>query len=427
MRTFGLRYLLRDVEGDPGSGGAAAAVIDDPGQGGDGSELAAPEPRPSEKRFAELRESLKAPDDSDEGGKTADASDDPKKPAAEGKSPGPVRTPKEPAADKDGDKPKASDEPKPKADKAKDGDKTDDAPEPIKVALPARQKGQPDLEFELPRAPLEEAGVDVDELLERVSQLRKMGLRAQELLPAREDLAARQAELDEVEAELDADPVSFIVSRIEQPALQEKIVERLLTSLDEDAFTRILAIADRLAKDPVKRENERLKQERADRDRREDRTRDTGERKASLAAARRIGEQIVTVMEEVGVDGDDPRAERFFDYAMSSLGRHITKNKIENLDPSTVPELLEQLGVLQDFGLKRGTRSADTPKPKDEKTKGDGKQKDPRERDRRRREAATAPGGDGAPALGGERPPKGHNHGQRMGWLRERLGLPKKR
>jgi hypothetical protein len=90
--------------------------------------------------------------------------------------------------------------------------------------------------------------------------------------------------------------------------------------------------------------------------------------------------------------------------------------------------LLEELGVLDDFGLKRKKAS---PKPKDG---GDGKTappadgvKDPRERDRARREATTTPSGDGAPAAAADRPPKGQTHGQRMGWLRDRLGLAKKR
>lgn len=426
---FGIRWARLDAEGGEGAGAGGAATTEDPGAADAPKEPAAPELTPFQKKLAGMRQDLKKGDDA-AGGETpegeGEAATDDKAKADDG-SPGPKRTPKKPDAKDEKPEPKAKTDDKAKPDaKAKA-----DEPEPLKLSLPHREPGQADVEFVIPRKALEDAGVDVKEFEARMTQMRKGFLRYQDLLPAKEEIAAQRAELEEFEAELREDPVSFIAERIEKPELHEQIVERLLTMLPQEAFDRVLTKADQMEKDPTKRENARLRAQVAQQDRAADRRAKADEKKTDLGGAKKIGEQISGLMEDVGLDADDPKAARFFDYAIASLVRHVEKNKLDSLDPSTVPELLAELGVLEDFGLERKAEKPKAPAKskaagKSPAAGGDAVPQDPRERDKRRREATTTPSGDGAPAAAGDRLPKGGTFRQKMDGLRSHLGLPKK-
>lgn len=362
-----------------------------------------PEPSATEKKFAELRESL----ETDEG--------------ADDKSPGPVRTPKQ---EEPADEPKAEEKPKteaeekptPKGEESKESDDGETKPEPVVLKLPGRNRGDPDFELPVDPAFLEEQGIDAKTAEERIRQIRNVAERGADLITAREEIAAERAELDELGQALEQDPVGFLTTKITNPKLQEAVATRLLTTLPDDAFDRVVKAVDQYLEKPGERETARLRQEVEDRNRQDELEGNKAARKADIDYAREIGKGIVGVMEDAGLDFDDARGERFYDHAVSTLIRHTEKNKINDLDPSKIPDLLEELGVLEDFGLSREAK----PKGKDadKKSAAESKQ-DPRERDRRRREATTTPAGDGAEAATGERPPKGQSFKERIKWIKE--------
>lgn len=445
-----------------GNEAGAAAVIDKPAGATPspdmpgGGEAPKPELRPSEKKFAELREKVGMPP------KQERQYDLPPDPRAAGDDPAPpakalpegwtrdadgrVRNEKgdfakipaagdekKPAPDDDGDElPPAAEAGAAGADGA-DGAADDGAAagelEPIVAKLPGRQPDDPDFELPLDRAALEEAGIDPDEAVERLNQLRNGALRRNQVAQALEGVQKQRAELDTIYESMEADPSGFLTTRV-APKLREKVAVDLLMSLDEEGFSRVVDRADVWVRKPdVRRteataaENARLKAER-------DSLREAGTRSDDVTTGTQIAQQIEGLIPDTMTDA---RADRFFRFATDELIRYAEQHRLESLDAAKVPQILSDLGVLDDFGLSPdgqptrttdGTGSADGARPAGSapNAETDPTGEDAAERMRRRREAAaTAPAGAGAGAAGGFKKVPGERHADRMARLKKSL------
>jgi hypothetical protein len=178
-------------------------------------------------------------------------------------------------------------------------------------------------------------------------------------------------------------------------------------------------------------ENARLRADQARRD-------ELATKRAESAEVKTIGSALAALIPE---DMDTKKGDRFFDYAVRQLQQHVEANaehyKKNRLDPADVPQILADLGVLQDFGLsveETPTPAAKPPLAKPAPPKGaavPARAKAPattgadlRKRVETRKAAATAPAGAGSATTGQPPLPKGHSWEEKKSWLKKQLGLP---
>lgn len=295
----------------------------------------------------------------------------------------------------------------------------------IVAKLPGRRPDDPDFDLPLDKAALEALGITPEEALDRVAQLRNMGMRRAELVTQLEAVNADRAELDSFEEALRTDPGGFLSERVPEP-VQEAVAEKLLKRLSPEAWDRLMEKCAAWDKAPEKRstehvreENERLRAEQKRRD-------EVATRRAESAEVKSIGTAIADLIPD---DMGQAKGDRFFDYAIQQLQRHIEKHGIKTLDPTEVPQILADLGVLQDFGLSVAEKPTTVPPAKTAPPKGAAAPartqtgEDLKKRVETRKAAATAPAGAGSGTSGRPPLPKGHTWDQKKAWLKDRLGI----
>lgn len=306
--------------------------------------------------------------------------------------------------------------------------------EPLVVSVPGREPDDPDVELPLDAEALEELGISAQEARERVQQLRNGYMRREELHRHMEQVQTDRAELEFIEQQLAEAPEDFILGHV-SPDIQQRVVERVLATMDDDQFRSLVEKVAGWERDPVSRRDEavRLREERLER--REQLRRDYQRKAASTERAVEIGQRIDQIVPE---SWPDDKRRRFFRFSVAALEDHIRQNQIEDLDPADVPQVLGRIGILDDFGLAdRGaseTGSADGSSASSAGSDGSAGEaeierakragEEVRERVKRRKDAAaTAPAGAGSSVLGGAKPPKGQSFEERMNWLEKRLGV----
>lgn len=282
--------------------------------------------------------------------------------------------------------------------------------------LPGRQPDEDDIELALPRAALEEAGVDVDAITERFKQMRNGFMRGSEFRKERDVLLADRAEFDSIVAAVKADPVGFVTQTVQKPEFREAVARDILLALDDEAFERVVQQVDGWIRDPRDRELERTKTENKRLSAERTREEQSGATKDDLEYAASIRDSIQEIIpaEWEGSGRDD----RFFSYAVQALIDYTQKHDIEDLAPADVSRVLAELGVLEDFQLGPDTEQPAGKKPAKDAPTAQGN--DPKTRIKRRREAAAVtPAGAGGEGASGNAPPRGQSFKERMSWLRK--------
>lgn len=307
------------------------------------------------------------------------------------------------------------------------------------LKLPARRKGDPDFELPVDVEFLEAAGIDPADAVERINQLRNGAMYRAEHEEAMGQVQAQQDELDGIYEDLEADPAGFILEAV-NPKLRTGLAEQLVTSLDDESFNQLVRKMEGWRRNPQTREaaaaTAEVKRLRESQKRATDR--DTN--KQTTQNVRAVGNAIKSLIP----DGmDEGRADRFVRAAATELRRHVADNKLTTLEPSEIPEILGNIGVLEDYGISlddEGAEAASTPpqetpsvngktRPrKDAKagSKSKAKGEDVRERLKRRKASASTPAGAGSAAPTGFQKVQGESYGDRRNRLARAMGLPEK-
>lgn len=302
------------------------------------------------------------------------------------------------------------------------------------VSLPARHADDEDIRVPIDPQILEELGMDAEEVTQRFAQLRNGYARRQEAEAIVAEVEEDRAELDAIQVELESDPAGFIMGAV-SPKLRPQIAEELILQLDDEAFARIAQKVQSWSRKPdarvteaTKTENARLKQEKT--------SRTAARTQAAVKAqVRDIGKAIRSLIPDTM---KETTSARFIQIAATELQKHVKENKIDTLDPSEVPGLLADFGVLEDFNVSvngdaSSTSSSDDPKPRKKRKDADKassssasdgkKKKDVRDRMRRRKRATSTPAGAGSAAASGFVKVAGENHKDRMARLKKHLGV----
>jgi len=311
------------------------------------------------------------------------------------------------------------------------------------VSLPARHQGDEDVRVPIDLELCEEMGLDPKEVVERFNQMRNGYAYRQEAEAIVSQVEDDRAELDGIQAALEANPSGFIVESV-APEVRGRVVDELVLGLPDEDFQALAAKVAKWTRTPDARrteattaENKRLREERS--------AAETARaQKAVKAQVREIGSAIRQLIPETMAERT---SRRFIQVAASELQRHVKENKLEVLDPTKVPGILADLGVLEDFNVPASsassngdgsTTSSEDPKPRKkrkaakkkaasssagEKTEG----KDVRERLRRRKRATSTPAGAGSAAASGFTKVPGESHEQRMERLSRHLGVKRRK
>lgn len=301
--------------------------------------------------------------------------------------------------------------------------------EAIVAKLPGRRPDDPEFELPLDKAALEAAGIDPQEAVERLNQLKNEGMRRQQYVEAMEGVSADRAELDGIEQAMRTDPAGFLTQKV-NPAVQEAVAETLLRHLPEEAWDRLMEKCAAWDSNRVQRRTEATEATNKRLQAQLDQQNETRQRQAEAGEVKNIGTAIADLIPE-GME--QAKGDRFFDYAVLQLQKYISDNNINRLDAAKVPQILADLGVLQDFGLDVEPTPGAKPAPAKSapvKTAAvPARAKAPvqtgetvRKRVETRKAAATAPAGAGSGTTGTPLP-KGQKFEERLKSLRERFGL----
>lgn len=389
----------------PPAGGEVEVVETQEAQESEGS--------PFEKHMAKLRAELE-----EESAEPAEVPDD---------------EPAEPVVD--GELEEESAEPAPAAAEEEAGDEA--LADYVFVALPGRREEDGDFELPLDKAALEAAGIDPKDAEERVRQLKNGFVRG-------EQLRARQAELDDADEringifdELEADPAGFLTSGV-KPEVRLQVAEELLLQLDQQSFDALLDRVDEWTRNPAARDVQRTKKE-------NDRLKQSASRSTEAREQARVQREVReihgSIVDLIPPELTDARADVFVRAAATELQLYAKEKKLSSLDPSKVPEILADRGVLEAFNISPNGGGNPSEAPGSRSGNGDGSKKpssaaatkkpaageDVRDRMKRRKAATTTPAGAGATPSGGFTKVKGESYLERRNRIARAEGLPEKK
>lgn len=305
----------------------------------------------------------------------------------------------------------------------------------VVLDLPARHEGDPDFQLPINVAELEELGIDAEDAVQRVNQLRNGYAYRREAEEIVTQVQEDRDELDLMYEALSADPTGFLVKNVD-PKVRSSVVEQLILELDDDSFEALTQRVTQLARNPQSRDTARTKAENE---------RLTSER--DTERAQRVAREVKKQLREINgairgliPETMNPRlAGAFRAEAAAELQQHVKENNLQSLDPAEVSAILADRGVLEAFDVPlnggRPSGSDDPPRKKkrasadtaQDRPAGDKKKPDVRERLKRRKSAASTPAGAGSAAPAGFKKVPGERHDDKMSRLRRHLGLRQKK
>lgn len=205
-----------------------------------------------------------------------------------------------------------------------------------KIALPGlTDRGEQELEIE----------IDDPQIVERLNRLKSEAGRARALQKKQGDVDAQAAELAELDAYLEHDPVGFMVSRV-KPELREQVARALLL----EHFDALVPLIAEFQADPTARAETRL----ALRD-------EMDKTRGQMAQATQMRQHAIACVRAaeamIPESADDDSAQAFLADARADLAR--LANAGQQVTPQTVPQLLARRASLYGFTqTSRGTGDA---------------------------------------------------------------------
>lgn len=317
------------------------------------------------------------------------------------------------------------------------------APEDVPVEPVVEGEPEPEVEWENVSIPgAEGESFEIEAPAELAAQINALAEQAAQSQTASKDVAdaraqmveaeSRQAELDEIQGYIEADPVGYLTSRV-RPELRQQVVMDLLLSSDE-IYEAVSVELEKWQMEP----HERRIQSAERRATRVEQERDfTVQREARKATQLRASEIMGQLHEFVPTDMPAETARRFFDDMYRDLTEHGQRNGWSGVSPAALPEILSyrfnQYGVdpkISQNGAPRDETGMVVARPanaaaeaiaaKAETARGTG-EKLRLQYQRRRAAGASAPSGVGTPA-NRARPPKGATLDQALDWAKQNLG-----
>lgn len=323
--------------------------------------------------------------------------------------------------------------------KAKPADKVKPV-KPLVFKVPGRADGDKDVDVVLDRAAMEKAGIDPDEAVERLAQLRNGYKRNAALEKDRREFETREAQFNDTMAEVDQDPRSYMLDHVKAEHHKDIVLD-LLSRMKEEDYDAVAEHFDQWQDDPSKRRTAAADAREAALERKDKRTTAKAESKARTDYTNALHESITSLMPE---GWDEAQANEFYDFAGLALQRWgSAQPKGTRLDPKEAPALLQKLGVLKRFELAlpdgdaadagKGKTRTPSAKPSskapakpasaaDREARARQTAKDLEARHTRRQEAAAVPAGAGAAAASAGFP-KGQTFMDRMKAIRKKIGV----
>lgn len=315
---------------------------------------------------------------------------------------------------------------------------------PLVFKLPGRSDGDKDVPLPIDRAALAKLGIDPEHAKQRMAQLLNGYRRGAAVEKDRREFEAERAQFDATMAEWKEAPRDFMLDHVKAEE-HVGIVKALLARMDEDAYATLMDEVDKWQDDPSQRRLAAAQEREAASDRKEKRSTAQAQLKARTEYTNALHEQVTSLVPD---DWNEDDANEFYDFVAVALQRWATKQpKGTRLDPTKVPELLDELGVLRRFELERPDGDADaehaqsrtrttrsrpnrsssrtpgkTPGKADREQLARQTAKDLQDRHDRRRAAAATPAGAGAAAASAGMP-KGQSFKDRMKAIRKKLGV----
>jgi hypothetical protein len=308
-------------------------------------------------------------------------------------------------------------------DEAEEEDETPDG-EPFTLQLPGRREGDPEEEIQLD-------GLTKGQR-DAFLRLKKGYLRREHLNAEMAKVEESRSELQQVEDGLRADPAGFIRQHVHNPQIRHEVaLDYLVDLLDSDnedsteAYNSFIETLQDLESDPVRRENHRLKRDRARPEARTDRT-ETGPSDTDPEV-----EKVVSTVQSFVPEGtDEAVAAEFMEDTLRGIHRYVVQNELDALSSEQLDEITARYRRAYGFSPPqeggKGKPDADTnPASASKGTRSRGEPRDTGKRlakaSARRREAATTPAGVGTGPLQSPKLPKNAGVKEAIAQLRQNI------
>lgn len=280
------------------------------------------------------------------------------------------------------------------------------------LSLPGRRAGDPEEEIAL-------AGLTPAQQ-ERMRQLRNGFMRGEQVRAEEARLRSMEGELEQIGAEITADPAQFLLSKV-KPEFRRAAVLEVLADLmaqeDSTEYDEIVETLNRYEQDPRERELDTLKRERD----RLARQRETTPAPEQVAQQENVAAITNFVERCVSDDVEQDVASDFRRDAYAAITAHIQRHNLTHLPPEQVQQIIAP--YLRGYGLKapRGAATrpstAPTPTRKSAVTTQQARETGNKlvQASARRKEVASVPAGAGS-AAATLTPPPGQTVTERLKW-----------